>query len=204
MSEKIEILEIDVIQERDLYATGQYTRTSLWLDPQKRKLRVQQVMRTNSTTFALWHGRELEELLTPPEHEAEAPDADALKEYLESDEAQTLLDQVCSGHSVDWDGNNMVGSLTEDALGAWETLLREIDDLPRSEWHTWEVEEWLRCSSLSDLQLSITATDEEIEAAAAQIEADAKADKVKILGDVTEYLKEKISIAKEEAEADQE
>ncbi len=193
MSSKITIGKINVIQEKDLYATGQYTRTSIWFSPEDRKVEVDQVMRTNSTTFALYHGRELEKLIAPSEHEAEAPDATALREYLEGDDAQALLERVCAGHSIEWNGNNMVGKMNKDAQSAWAEVLRDIDDLPRSEWHTWEVGEWLDNSTLSDLEIAQGMTDEEIETAAQNIIAQAKYDKVIFDGDVAKYLKNRLA-----------
>jgi hypothetical protein len=193
MSSKITIGKINVIQEKDLYATGQYTRTSIWLDPTERKVVVDQVMRTNSTSASLYHGRELEELIAPSQYEAEAPDENALRKYLEGDDAQGLLSQVCDGYEIEWDGRNMVGNLNEDAKSAWTKLLRDIDNLPRSEWRTWEVEEWLDNSTISDLGVRQGMTDDEIEEAAQTIISQAKSDNVSIDGDVAKYLKNRLA-----------
>jgi hypothetical protein len=53
---------------------------------------------------------------------------DGLIDFLQSDEIRGLLARIHAGHSIDWDGNNMTGRLTEDAIDAEEELTRILDE----------------------------------------------------------------------------
>jgi hypothetical protein len=49
----------------------------------------------------------------------------AVKEALDT----TLIDRIIAGHSVQWDGNNHVGRLTEDAQEALQNLELELSNI---------------------------------------------------------------------------
>ena len=70
----------------------------------------------NGVPMFVWHGRTLRWTVSP-----NALGSD-LADLIESDEVKALLTRVYEGHSVDWDGNNHVGRLTEDAEKASEQL----------------------------------------------------------------------------------
>lgn len=62
------------------------------------------------------------------------PDEDALREFLLSLRGQELLDAICDGHTVEWDGDNMVGVLSPAAEEALLWLEEALGDLPESPW----------------------------------------------------------------------
>lgn len=70
----------------------------------------------NSVPMSVWHDRTLRMTVA---HNVNGP---ALADYLESPEALALLETIHAGHEVDWDGNNYVGTLTEEARAALERL----------------------------------------------------------------------------------
>jgi len=49
-------------------------------------------------------------------------DARSVTEFLESEEGQSLLQRIAGGFSIEWNGSNRVGSLTEDAHRAESRL----------------------------------------------------------------------------------
>ena len=64
----------------------------------------------------VWHGRTLRWSVSP------YANGDSLADLLESDKVRALFERVRNGHSVEWNGSNMVGRLDEDAKEASEEL----------------------------------------------------------------------------------
>ena len=102
-------------------------------------------------------------------------DRDALADDLQpGGRLHTLLARVHAGHSVDWDGSNHVGDLTDDASTASEQidrLLSSDDYCDKDAPEVWDAIDWLTAlgstpAVLADLGLTVTATDDEIAAAA--------------------------------------
>jgi hypothetical protein len=59
-------------------------------------------------------------------------DVDALRNDLSAGgELAVLIDRVIAGHSVDWDGRNMVGRMTDDAHDALSAIASALDDNDR-------------------------------------------------------------------------
>lgn len=190
----VTIKSINTMPELDPYQrdTGQATYTELWLDPQERIATVDQEYRTGATTFAIWHSCELTFRINGH------PKADGMKEYLESDEVQSLLNTICDGHSIEWDGNNHVGHFTEDALNAKEKLERDLAEYYDSDgWNFWDVDNWLQYGVD---ELTADTTDEEIKALAETIESDAKCDSVILNGDIVEHLTDRRDEMRDENE----
>lgn len=177
----VKITKIDTMPESDPYNNGSASRTTFWLDPQGRVAIVSQDYKTNSTTFAIYHRCEL--TLSIGDH----PVAADVREYLESEDTQRLLDTICDGHSIEWNGNNNVGRLTEDAQLALDTLEQDLADRwLGSGWAFWDVEEWLGESA--DQFINTATTDEEIAKLAEEAEADAKLENIILSGNVADYF----------------
>lgn len=68
------------------------------------------------TPVDVWHNRTLQWQVPANVR------GDALADLLESERVRGLLERVHAGHEVDWDGNNHVGTLDEDATKASEEL----------------------------------------------------------------------------------
>lgn len=73
----------------------------------------------------------------------------SLADYLEGDEGKELLERIHVGHTVEWDGNNHVGSVTEDAQEAERELERALQELPQATIYT--AEEWIEHDVLSNV-----------------------------------------------------
>jgi predicted transcriptional regulator len=91
----------------------------------------------------VWHHRTIRWGVDP------CVSGDALADFLESPEAQHLFGQVHAGHIIEWDGNNLVGNLSNPATEAAEKLQEMLDDLDTDE--VWLAEEWLAQSGLHEV-----------------------------------------------------
>jgi hypothetical protein len=161
--------------------TGGETYTAVKVDPSDRTVYATQEWHDNATPMEEWLDRIV--VFLP----AIRPDEDELRSLLESDEGQRLLDAICDGHSIEWDGNNMVGVLTDDASAALDELTGLIDALPETDWELWSVEDWLQ---QADLGITAQTTDAELSAMAEEIEREATQDHRILSGDVAEYLRQ--------------
>lgn len=97
-----------------------------------------------------------------------ALDTKRLREDLaEGGRLAVLLEWVIAGHSVEWDGNNYVGHLTEDATEA-SYELQQVGDYA-SDVDVWNPRDWLMCeqasaeTALTSLGIWTTASDTEID-----------------------------------------
>jgi len=103
----------------------------------------------NAMPMAQWHKRTLVWRIP------ETATAEALRAFLQDETTVALLKRVRAGHSVDWDGSNHVGKLTDDAEDASEELGRwcdhggyfDAEDLG----HVWDIDEWMTdCCTYED------------------------------------------------------
>lgn len=80
---------------------------------------------------------------------------DALHGLLTDEGTIALLQRVHNGHSIEWNGNNRVGSLDEDATEAREELEQKFnEELGHGSgrcWSVWSVGDFLADCSLNDL-----------------------------------------------------
>lgn len=139
----------------------------------------------------------------------------ALADFLGREDVQALLYRIHAGHSVEWDGSNHVGRLTQDAVDASYALERLCET-------TWDEDEhariWPCAEFLLDLRpldaagnvtgwrdydavgllinsettLSADATDEEIAALAESLEAEAKAEGIILEDDMAKFLRQSL------------
>lgn len=182
--ESVTIKTIESRVELDPYRmdTIGASRTELYIDPTKREASILQWWPgANSTPMNEWHRIVLAYPLeiTPDEYN--------VRVYLEGDEAQALLIAICEGHDTEWDGNNLVGTMTMEALRAVEELVGELNDLPESDWSLLSVREWFDGATEG---LSAAATDDDIEALAKMFELTAEGDHIVLVGSVIDYLTE--------------
>ena len=112
---------------------------------------------------------------------------DALADYLESEDTRALLQRIYDGHDTTWNGNNNVGTMTEDAQDAESTLEHELEALGEDESSSaavWQVEDWLGQLSFDD-KWPVGKT---LAEAVTAIECDADAEGIELDGDVEKYL----------------
>ena len=105
----------------------------------------------------------------------------ALQAYLESDGLK-LLERIHEGHEIHWDGNNHVGTLTDDAQEAEAELENALQEIEQA--NVCEVENYLEHCTLEEIWLPQKSLAEIVEA----IEADAKANHTVLEGDVGKYI----------------
>lgn len=108
---------------------------------------------------------------------------ECLAEILEDEEVVALLNRIHEGSDVEWNGNNYVGVLNDDAQDAEESLVNLLEH-----WHiqgnVWEAKEWLfSCSKLWDHW-----NDQPLSEAVAELKSDAESDNAHIDGDIEETL----------------
>lgn len=158
------------------------TRTQVALDPQKRTLWVVQEDDDNATPM-----NEYLRLVLTFDLGGHPEEAD-VRAYLGGKDAQALLEAVCEGFEVQWDGNNNVGTLTDPASDAWDELYNALNDLADSDWACWAAADWLKDSDLEGDGLQADMTDEELDAMADRLLAEAESDHVVILDRLSDYL----------------
>jgi hypothetical protein len=124
---------------------------------------------------------------------------DALADWLESEECQSLLERIREGHSRTWTGQDYRGVFTEDGRQAYEELEELAMDWPESALanvcsvgdYISSVEYWAKDRmSVKACDVTITAKteDEVLENLAEAIESDALAEGYYIYDSVYDYL----------------
>ncbi|MFW6183540.1 MAG: ribbon-helix-helix protein, CopG family [Chloroflexota bacterium] len=179
---QVTVLDVDTKPQYDNYVNlpGRSTTTALRLDPQRRVAYVYQAQATNSTPMTLYHGVELEY------HVAGHPDEAELREFLATGRGQQYLREICDGHEVNWDGRNMVGGLTEEAIEASEELQDELQGIFGDKYVFWSADDWL----YDGAEESITANtgDEELADLAETFAGVAESDNVVLDEEILPWL----------------
>ncbi len=136
-------------------------------------------------TGTVWQGRTLVCRL------AANVDLDALRNSLgEEGRCAPLIGRVIAGHSVEWNGRQYIGVLTDDASGAWQDLVDLLHGLPQSEITVWDAAAWLYGERstpslvLRNNGLWVDATPERIAAVAREVVEEAVQQKVHLVGGV--------------------
>ena len=119
----------------------------------------------NAVPASIWHGRTLT-WRVPSDVKGEALLA-FVKEH------QRLFERVYLGHEVDWDGNNLVGKLDEDAQEASEEIEQAAESLCDETIGVCSMEEWMRAEGNNKLR-DLWADDQSLEVAAEEAEASAR------------------------------
>lgn len=134
----------------------------------------------NGMSAYVWHGRTRRYTVAP-----HADGAD-LADYLEGD-GRALLARIHAGHEVEWNGNNHVGRLNDDAREAEEALTQALDDLTQDPDHqnqVWSVGDYLfNAGTLTDAWEHQTLA-EAVEA----IRQEAARERIRLTGDIEDAL----------------
>lgn len=125
-------------------------------------------------------------------------DVVALREYLTSEPGRTLLTVIAAGHEVAWDGHNWIGTLSETAAAALETLTEAVQvfHLAGRYEHAgrWEAADWLSLATsiknhavhVSDFPddpvITPETTDAQLQAFANQLDETARNEYVSLRG----------------------
>jgi hypothetical protein len=190
----IAIGTINTIPEYDPYKrTGQPSATVIELDPERRLITVDQEYDSGSTSFDRWNGIVL--YWRVDGH----PQEDDVRRWIEDHIAD--WETICAGHSVEWNGNNHVGRMTDEASEAEAAIDRELTEGwppafdPEQGWSLWDARDWLQ--DMPSGWSPAGRSDEQLEALAAGIEDDARGENVILYGTL-EYLTELRDEAQEE------
>ena len=165
-----------------------------------------------------WHG------LTLVVDIAANANIDALRETLaDGGEASELIDRVIAGHGSRWNGNNYVGTLTDDARDALDNLKGALAGLPTSNWGAMDVRDYLapltaalnatfnatfnatRAATYAAIDaagLTDQSGPDAIAAAAARLVDDAAVDRVVLTGDVVRHLTRLVETVRADAHAE--
>lgn len=134
-----------------------------------------------------WNRRTLVYNLASSEGGSCLLDSERLRDELaDGGKLAALIDRIKAGHSVEWNGSNHVGRLDADA----EEAAFEIQDADyAADVDVWDAYTWIMASgcastTLAEVGLSVTASEEQIAAAALKLKADAEKDGTIIVGDM--------------------
>ncbi|RME23332.1 MAG: hypothetical protein D6800_09985 [Candidatus Zixiibacteriota bacterium] len=130
----------------------------------------------------VWHGRTLRWSVSP------YLSRDAALDLLEDASLVALLERVHAGHSVDWDGSNMVGHLTEDAREAKQKVQEILDEISRDgAAQVWDAYDWVFAFGKNSLR-GVWPEDEPLDDAEERLEEIADLDGVVLDGSVRDAL----------------
>ena len=151
-----------------------------------------------------WNGRTISITLASAYNASRVLDIDRLRDDLaEGGTLATLIDRVVAGHTVEWDGSNNTGHLTEDAREALEDTTEPLDYT--ADIAVWAAEDWIQgqetdARALANLNLTTAATPAEIKTAADDCESAADADGVVLTGNCEDAINNLIARVKDEEE----
>lgn len=162
---------------------------------------------SDGTPMDIWHRRTLEWGFRRRGDQSVTDAAELAADLAEGGVLRALLERVHAGHSVDWNGSNMVGGLTDDATEASDEIERLLDKYATDDTAptVWDAYEWLTARGstkaetvLRDLGITADATEEEISVAAKDADSIAKGDDVELV-DTEKAVRELIREVKEAA-----
>lgn len=135
-TQTITITSINTKPEIDPYHldTQGITRTCIELDPQARTVEVFQIEDSNSAPMNVWHNHYYRWYVS------EYPSESDMRQWIEDN--INLFGRIADGHSIEWNGNNHVGILTEDAQDAYESLTVHDGLGYASHYEAWRLDEW--------------------------------------------------------------
>lgn len=160
--------------------TGGETYTELYIDPASQIVMITQQDEDGATPIDEWNGMKIACRI------AGHPDANQAHAVLHENE---LIDRIIAGWSSDWDGSNMVGSLTTAASKALDELVDQLEACDANTRTLWQCDDWF--SDVSDADLGITAesTDAELRIIADNLRSEALAEDVILADSVYDWLK---------------
>jgi hypothetical protein len=115
------------------------------------------------------------------------PDVESVRAHLNSDDGQRLLSRIVAGYDTEWNGNNHIGTLTDDASEAYEALITAVrDDVAAMDENGgyWDATDYFQ-HDVPDV--AATTTDAELQAMAERYDAEA-AGMMVVIGGTYNYL----------------
>ena len=142
----------------------------LELDLTDKQIHIDTYCQIDGTPISVWHGVVRWYRLSP------YTDAEALTTDINAGVFDDLFQRIVDGSEVEWDGNNYVGRLNEDAREAEEELEQLLEDYVDGSIGLWDAGEWLQDSSDEELGVTAASTDDELAKKARELEEEARAE----------------------------
>lgn len=161
------------------------TTTTLWINYREQTCGLRQDWKDYSTTSDEWHSL-VATIGIDPAEDAEL-DPQAVLKYLQSDDGQSLLNRICDGHTIAWNGSNLVGTKSDDAEEALQEIASTIAGLT-DDWSSSFCSEIMDHLTAEELGITEDMGRDEICALAANLEAQLRSSHIALLDDITVYL----------------
>lgn len=181
--ERTELLEVDP-SSQSLRPQTPYIELDL-TSPDK-PLDIDTYCQIDGTPISVWHGVVRRYCLSP------YTNAEDLTTDINAGVFDELFQRIVDGSEVEWDGDNHVGRLNEDAREAEEELEKLLEDYADGSIGLWEAGDWLQHNADEDLGVTASSTDEELAKKAKELEDDARAEGAVVVG-IEEHLRERIA-----------
>lgn len=151
------------------------------LDPQARHAEVAWNAEIgDAVPMCVWHGLRLRYTV---DHSLSGQQ---IADLLEDDEVQALMERVCVGHTVEWDGGNDVGRLSDDAQEAHECLVAMLYQVV-GEAEIWDAD-YIAEGAREDDRVTAETTDAELATIADDVGNEAEAQHAYLPCDVLAIL----------------
>ena len=165
--ERTELLEVDPSSQS---LRPQTPYLDLDLTSPDKPIHIDTCCQIDGTPISVWHGIVRRYYLSP------YTDAEALTTDINAGVFDDLFQRIVDGSEVEWDGNNFVGRLNEDAREAEEELEQLLEDYVDGSIGLWDAGEWLQDSSDEELGVTAASTDDELAKKARELEEEARAE----------------------------
>jgi len=179
--ERTELLKVDP-SSQSLRPQTPYLELDL-TSPDK-PIHIDTYCQIDGTPISVWHGVVRRYYLSPKTN------AEALTTDINAGVFDDLFQRIVDGSEVEWDGNNYVGHLTEDAREAEEELEKLLEDYVDRSIGLWDAGEWLQDSSDEELGVTAASTDDELAKKARELEEEARAEGAVVVW-IEDHLKER-------------
>ena len=193
----IELTEVDALYSR---FQGQASPQDCYLelDPEAETLRCDYNGEIgNAVPLSVWHNR-CYRISIP------CLTADAANDLMRR--VSTAAQHVVDGYSADWDGNNTVGRLTDDAQEALHEIEHDCESLDADEHNTvqvYDASDWFESATADSLGITAETTDEQITAIAKDREANAECHVIEGCEEYLADLRDELAAIEDDAEADE-
>jgi hypothetical protein len=152
---KPKLLSCDTVPELDPYHrdTCGESYTVFFIDRENGDYGLRQDYDDNFTLENEWNGRCQTAILDI------RPDEGDAGTYLSSNDCIALVKKVLTGFTIEWDGHNHVGYLTDDAQQAYDEIVSDINNLTESPWQVVNTEYWLNDLMVDDISAEMSEDD---------------------------------------------
>lgn len=159
--------------------TKALTKTTLTINPHVKTVAIRQACDTGSYSMEEYHGKSKSAPI-----DAYAITKDKIIDYLLSDKAKTLLKTIDDGFECNWDGNNMRGTWSDEALAAFYLMADDLGYLDEGLMPVY-ADDWLMEVTAEEIE------DGSLDSFIEDLVTSARMDGFFIVGDIDVVLKSK-------------